>query len=52
MLARALYALEAAWSPGFDPTTASVRLDVERPENRGLFIALFRHAQVCALRQC
>lgn len=43
---RALYALEAAWSPGFDPATARCRLDIEVPENRALFVALFRHAQV------
>lgn len=47
LLARALYALESAWPAGFDPTTAHVRLDIEKPENKGLFVALFRHAQVC-----
>jgi len=46
MLCRALYALEAAWPPSFDPTSGKVRLDVEQPANRGLFVALFRHAQV------
>jgi hypothetical protein len=43
---RAMYALEAAWAPGFDPATARCRLDIEVPENRALFLALFRHAQV------
>jgi hypothetical protein len=46
LLHRALYALEAAWPHGFDPAAAAVRLDIERPENKGLFVALFRHAQV------
>jgi hypothetical protein len=43
---RALYALEAAWCPGFDPAAAACRLDIEVAENRALFVALFRHAQV------
>lgn len=47
LLARALYALEAAWPSAFNPVTAAVRLDIEKPENKGLFLALFRHAQVC-----
>ena len=46
MLCRALYALEGAWMHGFDPTTGNVRLDFENAPNRGLFLALFRHAQV------
>jgi hypothetical protein len=46
MLCRALYALEGAWVHGFDPTTGNVRLDFESAPNRGLFLALFRHAQV------
>lgn len=55
MLCRALYALEGAWVHGFDPTTGNVRLDFEVAPNRGLFLALFRHAQVrvglCSRRQ-
>lgn len=47
MLCRALYALEGAWVHGFDPTTGNVRLDFEVAPNRGLFLALFRHSQVC-----
>jgi hypothetical protein len=46
MLCRALYALEGAWVHGFDPATGNVRLDFESAPNRGLFLALFRHAQV------
>jgi len=46
LLCRALYALEGAWVHGFDPTTGNVRLDFENAPNRGLFLALFRHAQV------
>lgn len=46
MLCRALYALEGAWVHGFDPATGNVRLDFESAPNRGMFLALFRHAQV------
>jgi hypothetical protein len=46
LLCRALYALEGAWVHGFDPTTGNVRLDFESAPSRGLFLALFRHAQV------
>lgn len=42
---RALYALEAAWILAFDPASSRCRLDIRAPENRGLFVALFRHAQ-------
>eukprot|EP00879_Flechtneria_rotunda_P027791 GHRR01029790.1.p1 GENE.GHRR01029790.1~~GHRR01029790.1.p1 ORF type:complete len:676 (+),score=286.92 GHRR01029790.1:138-2165(+) len=52
LLARALYALESAWPAGFDPTSGSVRLDIEKPENKGLFVALFRHAQALSRRGC
>lgn len=52
MLCRALYALEGAWVHGFDPTTGNVRLDFENAPNRGLFLALFRHAQVCMDSMC
>ncbi|GBF99710.1 hypothetical protein Rsub_12422 [Raphidocelis subcapitata] len=51
-LNRALYALEAAWCPAFDPATARCRLDIALPENRGLFVALFRHAQALSRRGC
>lgn len=46
MLDRALWALEAAWHPGFTPATAACRLDYGVEENRPLFGALFRHVQV------
>uniref|UniRef100_A0A383V684 Transcription factor 25 n=1 Tax=Tetradesmus obliquus TaxID=3088 RepID=A0A383V684_TETOB len=52
LLHRALYALEAAWPHGFDPVAAAVRLDIEKPENKGLFVALFRHAQALSRRGC
>eukprot|EP00775_Hariotina_reticulata_P003344 gene3344-3620_t len=52
MLSRALYALEGAWPPSFDATSGRVRLDVEQPANRGLFVALFRHAQALSRRGC
>ncbi|KAI8475009.1 MAG: transcriptional repressor TCF25-domain-containing protein [Monoraphidium minutum] len=51
-LNRALYALEAAWCAGFDPASARCRLDIELPENRALFVALFRHAQALSRRGC
>jgi len=46
-LLRALYALEMAWHPAFDIRTANCRMDFRLPENRALFITLFRHVQVC-----
>lgn len=46
VLNRALYALEMAWHPRFDPGRGACRLASERHENRALFVALFRHAQV------
>jgi hypothetical protein len=49
VLNRALYALEMAWHPAFDPSRGRCRLDIEEPENRPLFVALFRHAQVRVL---
>lgn len=52
LLCRALYALEGAWVHGFDPTTGNVRLDFENAPNRGLFLALFRHAQALSRRGC
>ncbi len=48
-LGRALYALEAAWPPGFDPSSGNASLDVGVQENRALFIALSRHLQVCGM---
>lgn len=51
-LNRALYALEAAWCPGFDPAAARCRLDIGVAENRALFVALFRHAQALSRRGC
>lgn len=53
VLARALYALEAAWHPQFDIKAAQCRLDFEVEENRGLYGALFRHVQVrCTATLC
>ena len=46
-LSRALYCLEMAWHPSFDPASGTnCRLDFEVEENRPLFVALFRHIQV------
>ncbi|GFH20515.1 uncharacterized protein HaLaN_17652, partial [Haematococcus lacustris] len=45
-LARALYACEMAWHPLFDIRSANCRLDFEVEENRGMFMALFKHIQV------
>jgi hypothetical protein len=46
VLQRALHALEMAWHPQFDVRTANCRLDFEVPQNRPLFLALFKHVQV------
>lgn len=45
-LARALYCLEMGWHPSFNIATANCRMSIEEDENRGLFVALFRHIQV------
>ena len=46
-LSRALYCLEMAWHPSFDPASGTnCRLDFEVEENRPFFVALFRHIQV------
>lgn len=42
----ALYCLEMAWHPFFSPASGSCRLEWGMPENRPLFVALFRHMQV------
>ncbi|KXZ51917.1 hypothetical protein GPECTOR_11g44 [Gonium pectorale] len=52
MLDRALWALEAAWHPSFQPATATCRLDYGVEENRPLFGALFRHVQALSRRGC
>ncbi|GIM07875.1 hypothetical protein Vretimale_11930 [Volvox reticuliferus] len=52
MLDRALWALESAWHPSFQPATATCRLDYAVDENRALFGALFRHVQALSRRGC
>ncbi|EFJ51246.1 hypothetical protein VOLCADRAFT_120493 [Volvox carteri f. nagariensis] len=52
MLERALWMLESAWHPSFQPATASCRLDYSVEENRALFGALFRHVQALSRRGC
>ncbi|KAF5841607.1 transcriptional repressor TCF25-domain-containing protein [Dunaliella salina] len=51
-LLRALYALEMAWHPAFDIRTANCRLDFQVPENRALFVTLFRHVQALSRSGC
>ncbi|GLI70702.1 hypothetical protein VaNZ11_015646 [Volvox africanus] len=52
MLDRALWMLESAWHPAFQPATAVCRLDYAAEENRALFGALFRHVQALSRRGC
>ncbi|GLC35077.1 hypothetical protein PLESTM_000276900 [Pleodorina starrii] len=52
MLDRALWMLESAWHPSFQPATATCRLDYGAEENRALFGALFRHVQALSRRGC
>ncbi|KAL6754257.1 transcriptional repressor TCF25-domain-containing protein [Haematococcus lacustris] len=51
-LARALYACEMAWHPLFDIRSANCRLDFEVEENRGMFMALFKHIQALSRASC
>ncbi|GIL60027.1 hypothetical protein Vafri_14657 [Volvox africanus] len=52
MLDRALWMLESAWHPAFQPAIAVCRLDYAAEENRALFGALFRHVQALSRRGC
>lgn len=50
LVQRALYVLEATWTRAFKPFNGSCRLRYAVPENRSLFLALFRHMQLLAHR--
>ncbi|XP_071814167.1 ribosome quality control complex subunit TCF25-like isoform X2 [Apostichopus japonicus] len=52
LVERALYACESAFHPLFNLTQANCRLDYKSPENRCLFIALFKHIKYVGLRGC
>mgnify|MGYP001998111750 FL=1 len=51
-LERALYALETAWPPGFNPATGTCCLSYEEDANRPLFDALFQHIAGLSRRGC
>lgn len=42
---RALFAFERAFAPGFNITSGNARLDFDRVENRGFYLALIRNLQ-------
>lgn len=49
---RALYVLERFFHPLFNLTTNKCRLDYKYPENRSLFICLFKHMHFVSRRGC
>ncbi|CAN2389410.1 negative regulation of transcription by RNA polymerase II [Pristimantis euphronides] len=52
LIERALYSLECAFHPVFSLTSGICRLDYCRPENRGFFLALFKHLMFLEKRGC
>ncbi|CAD7700951.1 unnamed protein product [Ostreobium quekettii] len=52
LLNRCLYALESAWHPWFNPAYGTCKLSYKIPENRPLFMALFRHVQTLTRQSC
>ncbi|KAG9474946.1 hypothetical protein GDO78_003420 [Eleutherodactylus coqui] len=52
LIERALYSLECAFHPVFSLTSGTCRLDYCRPENRGFFLALFKHVMFLEKRGC
>lgn len=52
LIERALYSFECAFHPVFSLTSGSCRLDYRRPENRGFFLALYRHMWFLEKRGC
>ncbi|NP_001091405.1 transcription factor 25 L homeolog [Xenopus laevis] len=52
LIDRALYSLECAFHPVFSLTSGTCRLDYRRPENRGFFLALFKHMFFLEKRGC
>ncbi|KAL7413126.1 transcriptional repressor TCF25-domain-containing protein [Mrakia frigida] len=49
---RALFAFERAFAPGFNIAQGNVRLDFDRVENRGFYLALIRNLQFLGRRGC
>lgn len=52
LIERALYSFECAFHPVFSLTSGTCRLDYCRPENRGFYLALFKHIQFLEKRGC
>ncbi|XP_063802008.1 ribosome quality control complex subunit TCF25 [Pseudophryne corroboree] len=52
LVERALYSLECAFHPVFSLTSGTCRLDYCRTENRGFFLALFKHMIFLEKRGC
>lgn len=52
LIERALYALEMSFHPLFNMATGQCRLDYRRPENRSLFLTLFKHITSLGQRGC
>ncbi|XP_018421982.1 PREDICTED: transcription factor 25 [Nanorana parkeri] len=52
LIERALYSLECAFHPVFSLTSGSCRLDYRRSENRGFYLALFKHMLSLEKRGC
>lgn len=50
LVERALYVLEARWTRSFKPFKGDCRLRYAVPENRSIFLALFRHVQLLTRR--
>lgn len=50
MVERALFVLESAWTAAFSPQSGLCRLSYAHPENRSLYVALLRHAQLLTRR--
>lgn len=50
LVERALYVLEATWTRSFKPFKGECRLRYAVPENRSIFLALFRHVQLLTRR--
>ncbi|KAM4612462.1 ribosome quality control complex subunit TCF25 isoform 2-T2 [Discoglossus pictus] len=52
LIERALYSLECGFHPVFSLTSGTCRLDYRRPENRGFYLALFKHMGFLEKRGC
>lgn len=52
LIERALYCLEYAYHPLFNPTHGNCRLDYRRQENRAFYIVIFKHLTFVAGRAC